>query len=85
MFWPAAVFVAAMVIMAAYNFYSIRGMTSTKDWHYYQWTLVGMLLFAGWLYGKQPFSWHNFGEVAAVAVLGVPVYVFLLHYLLRRY
>lgn len=85
MFLPAFIFIAAMVVMAAYNYFSIRGLTSTKAWHYYQWSLVPMLVFAGWLLGRVPFTWHDYGEIVGIALLGVPVYVFLLHYLLRRF
>lgn len=85
MLWPAVTLIAAMLVMAVYNFYSIRGRTNTLVWHLCQYALFVLIGLFGHIIIYPFTSWHVFGEFAATVGLGVFVYVFALHYLLRRF
>lgn len=78
------IFAVAMLVMAGYNFLSIRGLTNTFLWHLLQYALIGLVLVAGWLAPHMALTWHTFGEYAGIIGLGAAVYVAALHWLLAN-
>jgi hypothetical protein len=74
---------AACTVHAVYSWLSIRVRTSGWGWHAAQYISVGMFCAGCFWAGYLRPGWHEFGEMAAVAVLGIPIYVTLLHYLLK--
>jgi hypothetical protein len=87
--WSASTFIAACIVLAVYNFYSIRGRTNSIAWHICQYKLIALFVLSGFLLGRIEglnwHTWHLFGEIVGVCGLGVSVYVFVLHWLLKRF
>ena len=84
MIWlrKAIVFWLAMAVFAVYNSRAIAGETSGIIWHVSQYISVALLVLYGILTGRRlPRDWHEFGELAGLTVIGIPVYVFLLHWI----
>lgn len=85
MFLPSGIFIAACFVYAAYSYYSIKARTGWWEWHVCQLFAAGLFVFAGYALGNmENITWHIWGEIAAAAILGVPAYVFFLHYLLKK-
>ena len=78
--------ILSAVLMAFYSYYSIRGMTGTVAWHLFQWASTAMWIGTGFEFGRwymwNAANWHDFGRIVGIAVLAIPIYVFLLHALL---
>uniref|UniRef100_A0A6M3IMG2 Uncharacterized protein n=1 Tax=viral metagenome TaxID=1070528 RepID=A0A6M3IMG2_9ZZZZ len=77
--------ILSAVLMAFYSYYSIKGLTATLAWHLFQWTSCAMLMWTGFEFGRWYIwdaNWHDFGRIVGIAVLAIPLYVFLLHALL---
>lgn len=88
MYGSAITFIAACGVYAAYSFFSIRGLTAFWPWHVTQWIACALFIAAGFLFGywwKRKFNFHDFGRIVAVALFGVAVYVFGLHWLLDTF
>ena len=86
MYWPSILFILACLQFAIYNAYSIKGKSNTWAWHVMQWVSVFLFVSAGYHFGTWAaisFTFHTFGEIIAIAVLGVPVYVGTLHIALK--
>lgn len=83
----ALIFVSACATFAVYNYLSIKGKTAFWPWHIAQWLSVILFMAAAFLFGRwsQGFNFHTFGTIVAFAALGIPVYVFTLHALLKRH
>ncbi len=76
-----------MIVFAIYSYLSIRGKTASITWHLFQWISVLNFLLIGFGFGRwwqEYFNFHDFGEIIGVAIIGIPVYVFFLHWLLKR-
>ncbi len=54
-------------------------------WHITQWASALMFVISGVSFGLnlREMTWHEFGRIVAVAVLGIPAYVFSLHWMLK--
>jgi len=87
MYWSAFTFIAACAVYAAYSVFSIRKLTHTWGWHVLQWLSCLLFLVAGFLFGqwwKDGFNFHDFGNIMAVAVLGVTAYILSLRFFQNR-
>lgn len=76
---------AACVAHAVYAWQSIRGRTAGMMWHGFQYLSIGLFCAGSFAAGWARPGWHAFGEMAGAAALGVPLYVAVLHFLLRRW
>jgi len=88
MYWSAILFVCGCAVYAAYSLTSIRHLTHTALWHLLQWLSCGMFIAAGFAFGlwwQDGFTWRGFGDIMAVAVLGVTAYIVVLRCLQRRF
>ena len=86
MYLSSILFILACLQFAIYNAYSIKGKTNTWRWHIYQWLSVFMFIASGYIFGTwyaTSFTFHTFGEIIAIAVLCIPVYVGTLHIALK--
>ena len=80
----SVVFILGCLCYAGYSYFQIKG-TATWGWHVAQWISAFLFVLSGVLFGVRLYDmgWHKFGEIIGIAALGIPVYVFFLHYLLR--
>jgi len=81
----AIVFILGAFNYAFYSYLSIKGMTAGALWHIFQWQSVLLFMISGFCLGlwwSVGFNWHEFGIGMSIGVLGIPVYVFTLHWLL---
>lgn len=76
-------FVAACIVYAVYSHWSIKRNENTWRWHLLQWVAAALFIAAGFVFGRwsQGFTFREFGTIMSAAVLGIPAYVYLLHYL----
>lgn len=84
----AFMFIYACLVYAYYSHVSIKVGTNNWQWHAAQWISAFLFIIAGFCFGfwwKNDFSFHIFGDIVAVAVLGVSGYIWFLHWLNRRY
>jgi len=93
-FIPPFVFILSVFLFSFNTRWAIKGGTYINGWfwHLTQWGTIFGCVVAGILFGvwcreswRDETFFHNFGEVMAVAVLAVGVYVFSLHYLTVRF
>jgi len=86
MYLSPILFILSAAVYAVYNYYSIRCKTNTWKWHVYQWLSVAMFLLTGMFFGRwsMGFNFHDFGELAAVGVLAVPVYITVFRYMQKK-
>ena len=83
MYYAPVLFIIGWLWYAGFSFFSIKGFTASWEWHGLQWGSAGIFILSGFLAGKfKGWNWHNFGRIIGIAVLGIPIYVFLLHALL---
>jgi len=87
MYSSAFTFIAACAVYAAYSVFSIRRKTHTWAWHVLQWMSCLLFVGAGFLFGhwwQHGFNFHDFGNIMAVAVLGVTAYILSLRFFQAR-
>lgn len=72
---------AGALAFAYYNYLGIRGRTSGWRWHAAQYCFLALFCSAFYLAGGIRLDWHNFGEMSGLMLIGVPIYVFVLHWL----
>lgn len=86
MYCSSLIFIVSCLVYAYYSYCQIKKGTKSWEWHLSQWLSVLGFVGAGVVFGRgiNAMDWHKFGEVIGLAVLGIPAYVFFLHYLLRK-
>ena len=80
----SVIFILGCLIYAIYSYCQIALGTATWEWHVVQWMSVVLFLLSGICFGRElnKMTWRRFGRMVAIAVLGIPVYVFGLHFML---
>ena len=83
----AILFILSCLCYACYSASQILSGTASWIWHGLQWFSALGFVLSGILFGRKlkGMTWHRFGRIVAVAVLGIPVYVFSLHWMLENF
>lgn len=84
----AIIFIGACFMYALYSHYQIKVGTVSLAWHITQWLSATLFTISGFSFAwwwRWNFTYGMFGNIIAIAVLGIPTYVFFLHWLNRRH
>lgn len=76
-YYASGLFIISCFIYAFYSFYSIIDDHNSIEWHVCQWFSAVLFIASGYLIPRD-LTWHSFGNMCAVAVFGIPVYILTL-------